>query len=191
METLHKILVPVDFGELSEAALRRAIDLAKAVGATVTVLHVHEYSLWSVDGTPGSTIDAAMRVRDKADRALDALLERYRTSGVEIRGLLREGAPWSETINCARECGADLILVGTRNRSRLSRALMGSVAEKIVRHSPIPVLTFHTPPPAGDEPAHEASPAPGPTGATGTAAPVAPHAAPHHDEEILALSGAV
>jgi universal stress protein A len=56
--------------------------------------------------------------------------------------MLRSGAPWQQTLEVAREIGADLIVMGTHGRSGLAHAFLGSVAEKVVRMSPIPVLTL-------------------------------------------------
>jgi nucleotide-binding universal stress UspA family protein len=145
MDPMRKILVPVDFGELSEPAIEKAIEFATAFSGAVTVLHVYEYSLWGIDGGPESAIDSAGRIRQAAEKELDLLVTKYRSRGVEVTGLLREGIPWSETLSYAQETGADLIVLGTDGRQGLPRALLGSVAEKIVRYSTVPVLTLRVP----------------------------------------------
>ena len=72
---------------------------------------------------------------------MDELLKGLKDRGVPISGQLRRGVPWECVLETAKETKADLIVMGTHGRKGLARALMGSVAEKVVRLSPIPVLT--------------------------------------------------
>ncbi len=147
--TIRKILVPVDFGELSEATVEKAVAFAEGLGATVTVLHVYEYSLWGIDGGPESAIEPARRLRHAAEKELDRLVDAYGSRGVGVAGLMREGIPWSEILDYASHNAIDLIVMGTHGRKGLPHALLGSVAEKIVRTSTIPVLTLRVPIPPG------------------------------------------
>jgi nucleotide-binding universal stress UspA family protein len=192
MDTMRKILVPVDFGELSEPAIEKAIEFATAFGGAVTLLHVYEYSLWGIDGGPGSAIDSARRIRQAAEKELDALVTKYRSRGVEVAGLIREGIPWSETLNYAQESGADLIVLGTHGRRGLPRALLGSVAEKIVRCATVPVLTVRGL--SGSDAATKIVKKTMKLGASKNLTSKGPtrgfHGG-HHDEEVLAISGAV
>jgi nucleotide-binding universal stress UspA family protein len=188
MDTMRKILVPVDFGELSEPAIEKAIEFATAFGGAVTLLHVYEYSLWGIDGGPESAIDSGRRIRQAAEKELDALVTKHRSRGVEVTGLIRMGIPWSETLNHAQESGADLIVVGTHGRRGLPRALLGSVAEKIVRCSTVPVLTIR-----GTSSSDAAAKVTKGTTKVAASKNIAGKglAAGRHDEEVLAVSGAV
>jgi nucleotide-binding universal stress UspA family protein len=186
MSPIRKILVPVDFGELSEPALEKAVVFAAALGASVTALHVDEYSLWAIDGGAELTIDSARRIREAAAIELERLVDRHRSrNDVEIEGVIREGAPSSEILHYAKESAADLIVMGTHGRHGLPHALLGSVAEKVVRLATVPVLTLRGP-------SHSNASAEGEkeTGAPEKGAPEGLETA-HHAEEVLAISGAV
>jgi nucleotide-binding universal stress UspA family protein len=142
MSPIRKILVPVDFGELSDPALEKAVVFAEALGASVTALHVYD-SLWGIDGGPELSVDSARRIRQAAATELEQLVDRHRSrNDVEIEGVIREGVPWSEILNYAKESAAELIVMGTHGRRGLPHALLGSVAEKVVRFATVPVLTL-------------------------------------------------
>jgi nucleotide-binding universal stress UspA family protein len=146
MSPIRKILVPVDFGELSDPALEKAVVFAEALRASVTALHVNEYVLWGADGGPELTMDSARRIREAAALELERLADRHRSrNDVEIEGVIRAGVPSSEILNYAKESGADLIVMGTHGRHGLPHALLGSVAEKVVRLATVPVLTLRGP----------------------------------------------
>jgi nucleotide-binding universal stress UspA family protein len=187
----RRILVPVDFGELSRPALKEAVALAQYSGASVTLLHVYEYSLFGLDGGPTSTIDAARQLRQAAEDSLRELVALYVSQKVQIISVLREGLPWTEVLRYAKESGADLIVLGTHGRRGLPRALLGSVAEKIVRSARIPVLTIHAPSPAQDDRAERHDATPALVNSHRTASPEAKLQGSRHAEEILAVSGAV
>jgi nucleotide-binding universal stress UspA family protein len=70
-----------------------------------------------------------------------------RTSGVPITSVLRVGPAWEQILRTSQEQGAELIVIGSRGLHGLPRALMGSTAERVVRHSPVPVMTLHGPVP--------------------------------------------
>lgn len=138
---LSAILVCTDFSPLADRALDVALDLAARVGAKVTVLHVWDLPAFSLP--PGylvPTEDVVGAVRGAAQGRLKALLEEHARAGVAVRGELREGVPWEQVDAVARETSADLVVVGTHGRRGLGRALLGSVAEKVLRTSNRPVL---------------------------------------------------
>lgn len=141
------ILVATDFGETSDCAIDYAISLAKPLGAQIVLAHTYEIPLVGFpDGAVVATAELTEQVLRGARSALDAQVERKRDGGVPIRGMLKDGDPADAVIESAKEVLADLIIVGTHGRTGLPRVLLGSVAEKIVRRSPVPVLTVHAPP---------------------------------------------
>jgi nucleotide-binding universal stress UspA family protein len=146
MPPIRTILAPIDFTEPAEQALDYAIDLAKQLGASVLVLHAHEIPVY---GFPDAALiappDVAKRIADAAKAGLDAALERRAGCGVKLTGMLREGPPWEVIEEVAKSAGADLIIMGTHGRRGLARALLGSVAERVIRTSTRPVLTVHAP----------------------------------------------
>jgi len=148
MLEIRRILVPVDFSEKSERALDYAIEFAKKFGASVTLVHAYEipvYGYGLVDASLVASPDLAARISDAAQKTLDALVASRADRGVPIQGILRNGVAWEEIANVAKETHADLIVIGTHGRRGLARALLGSVAESVIRTSDVPVLTIHAP----------------------------------------------
>jgi nucleotide-binding universal stress UspA family protein len=143
MLTPTKILVPVDFSPNSEQALDYAIDFANKLGATVYVLNAIALPALGIPelgvALASTTIESI--VRDN-QAALDKLVEARQGKGKLGEPILRTGDPRDIIPHVAEEIGADLIVMGTHGRRGLSRALLGSVAEMIVRTSPVPVLTL-------------------------------------------------
>lgn len=153
------ILVPVDFSAHSELALRYATALASRVGASVDLFHVVEDSV--ANGAWGSEffIPDFSEFRARLVEEGQRLLERYRTlvgdAGIPIHTAVHVGQPAQTITEYATTLGADLIVMGTHGRSGLSHLLMGSVAERVIRSAPCPVLTVrdvaakdHAEPPA-------------------------------------------
>lgn len=139
-----KILLSAhDFDEISERALDEAIELARKLGAKVVVAHVYSVPMYSFP--EGSSLipsaEDAARIAEAAQRSLDEVLARRRGAGAPIEGVLRAGVPDVEICRLADEIGADMIVIGTHARGRLARALLGSVATRVVREAKQPVLT--------------------------------------------------
>ncbi len=139
------ILVPHDFSETAEHALGYAVELAQKLGARITVVHVCELPSYGYPDGVALTAEITSNIRAAASGALEATAARARRPGLEVQTLLRDGVAWSEIDASAQKVRADLIVIGTHGRHGLARALLGSVAEKIVRTSPCPVLTVHGP----------------------------------------------
>ena len=136
---LTNILVPTDFSSGSQQALIYAIALAGKVGARVNVLSVIGVPSYGVPEL-GVGLTAPMIDTLIADNqaALDQLVRDMPDVGDR---LIRVGDPRDVILQTAEEIKADLIVMGTHGRRGISRALLGSVAEMIVRTSPVPVLT--------------------------------------------------
>lgn len=141
------LLVAVDFNALSELALERALDLAAALAARVTVLHVYAMpALRIADSDYIPSAEEVSRVSTAAEKQLEALLARHARPGVTVKHLLRSGRPPAEEVHAVvEEVGADLIVVGTHGRGMIGRAILGSVAMDVVRTAKVPVLTVHEP----------------------------------------------
>jgi nucleotide-binding universal stress UspA family protein len=142
MKEIHRILVGVDFSPTSDRALAYAATLAQKVGAELLLLHVYQIPAFAFPETivpaPPETID---RLIGESRKHLEALAERVRSHGVSAAIDLVPGAAFAEIVSRAREGNFDLVVVGTHGRTGLRHALLGSVAEKVVRKSPVPVLT--------------------------------------------------
>lgn len=133
----RRILVATDFGSSSDRALETAAALATRFSADLTVLHVIEEVAYAYPFPMPK--DVRPRARARVDEVIDGLRSRV----VRATGVLREGIAWYEIISAAEELGADLVVVGSQGRHGLPRFVMGSVAERVVRTSPVPVLTIH------------------------------------------------
>lgn len=145
MATLfRRILVPHDFSEPATRALAVAADLAAARRGRLVVLHVippiyhpHGHAPWFPD--------AALIARER--RQLETIVERVaRGRRLPFACRVEVGGPLEHILDAAR--GADSIVMSTAGRTGIPRLLIGSVAERVVRHSPVPVLTVR-PPAAG------------------------------------------
>jgi nucleotide-binding universal stress UspA family protein len=146
MISIKTILVPVDFTETSDKALDFAIDLATKLEASVTVMHAYEIPVIGFpDGALVATVDIATRIQEAAQKGLEASVEQRKDRGVPIASVLRDGVAWEEIRAVAEETHADLIVIGTHGRRGIARALLGSVAENVIRTVKTPVLTIHGP----------------------------------------------
>ena len=132
---LEKILVPLDFTGCSEKALAYAIPFARQFDAELTLLHVVQPSMPAADMpilVEGEPVEDAQKNLDAIQRKLSGLL---RSTTV-----VRVGSPHHEIIEVTKELEVDLIILSTHGRTGLGRVLLGSTAEKVVRHAGCPVL---------------------------------------------------
>jgi nucleotide-binding universal stress UspA family protein len=134
------ILVGTDFSDLARAALDWAVDLADPLGARIVVAHVFDLP---IVGFPDAAlmVDAhtAARLSDDAQKALDAEIARVRDRGVAVDGTLKQGDPRDILPVLATSLDAGLIVIASHGRRGLAHALLGSVAESVMRGSKIPV----------------------------------------------------
>ncbi|MBI4552507.1 MAG: universal stress protein [Candidatus Latescibacteria bacterium] len=144
---LKRLLCPTDFSEPSEHALTYAISLAQQYGAVLYLLHVIE-PLTPVPGIemgPVLMYDERPDLLQRVHELLDEMVPEDVKAKIEIKPLIRRGAPFLEIIRTAREEEIDLIIIATHGRTGLSHVLLGSTAEKVVRKAPCPVLTIRHP----------------------------------------------
>jgi nucleotide-binding universal stress UspA family protein len=136
-----KILFPTDFSHAGDAALSHAATLARESDATLLIVHVEEpLPAYVGEGYYGLPNPPNPEVR----RMLEAIKP---PEDVKYAHVLLVGDPASEIVRLATEEKVDLIVLGTHGRTGLTRLLMGSVAEQIVRRAACPVLTFKQPKP--------------------------------------------
>jgi universal stress protein A len=142
-----RILVPVDFSSSSLQALEFAADLAKPFDAEVVVLFVIEPVLYPVPDFASAHSSALAELVDDQRRSARAELarsaRRYARRRVRLRTAIEYGAPPRVIVDAAKRAKADLIVMATHGRTGVSRLLMGSVAERVVRTAACPVLTLH------------------------------------------------
>jgi nucleotide-binding universal stress UspA family protein len=144
--TLRQILVPVDFTETSDRALGYAVELARKFDAAVAIMHAYQIPVYGFpDGAYITTADVASQISNVSQARLDSLVDSQKLANVPLVGILRDGVAWEEINSVADEIHADLIIIGTHGRRGLARALLGSVAENVIRTAKIPVLVIHGP----------------------------------------------
>ena len=134
----RKILSPVDFGENSLAALDVAANLARQGAATVIVLHV--ISLVMSPGEVPAEIEIYREQEAEAKEKLKEIVAN-RLKAVDHQIIIRIGDPAKVIVQAAETLAADVVVMATHGRTGVSRMLMGSVAERVLRDSPCPVLT--------------------------------------------------
>lgn len=143
MIRLNRILLPTDFSEFSDVATKYACAFTEQFGAELHLLHVLEvFESTTPDfalglALPSRTAESLQAVEDALTKVLDPAW----SEGRDFTKTTAEGPPFLEILRYAKEQDIDLIVMGTHGRSGLVHVLMGSVAERVVRKAPCPVLT--------------------------------------------------
>jgi nucleotide-binding universal stress UspA family protein len=141
MTQYRAIVVPTDFSPASEAALKHAIGLAPQLDCDLHVVHVWQLPVYTVpDGYFMLGAEATGRLVEGLEKSLIELKSVHAAPEVKLKTYLREGAPDAEVHRLVEELGAGLIVMGTHGRRGIAHALLGSIAEKIVRTSKVPVM---------------------------------------------------
>jgi nucleotide-binding universal stress UspA family protein len=139
---IRHILVPTDFSDGSRAAFDTALDLALDSGARLTLFHVHHVpTSLAPDAIIPVSPELLHDLEHSADLALDQSCDKARAVGIAADHQTSFGTTHTEICSAADQLGVDLIVIGTHGRTGLSHVLLGSVAEKVVRHARCPVLT--------------------------------------------------
>lgn len=135
------ILVPIDFEAPSQEALKTALAYAPKLGFSVVLVHVYTVPVFVYPGfspivTPGLPED----IENAAKQALSKLAEE---SG-HLKTMLRMGDPAVEILSAVDELKPELVVMGTHGRKGFAHLILGSVAERVVRQCPVPVLTVRS-----------------------------------------------
>lgn len=142
MKTIRKILVPTDFSEHSFTALEYVLSLTAMYDAKIYLIHVVD--AMPVYAFPQVDLHSETVFRDmvaKAHEELNHLVSRKVGNTRKVVTTVLRGEVYKEIVNFAQEEGIDLIVIATHGRTGLAHVVMGSVAEKVIRYSPVPVLT--------------------------------------------------
>jgi nucleotide-binding universal stress UspA family protein len=146
VNTQH-ILVPIDFGDCTHGLVEQASGLAKSLGARLTLLHVTDPPEglggleFEADGGTQSSQELLDQEAHDRLRGYAALAEQ---AGVSVATRVVHGEPSEHILLGARQLSADMLVMGTHGRRGLARLVLGSVAETVLRESPIPVVTVRT-----------------------------------------------
>jgi len=146
--TIQHFLVPIDFSTYAEQALDYAVTLAKQLQARVTLLHVIQPPL--IAGADMGVWPSPAFVEEleaAVTRDLEGYLARVTAAGLEGEIAVVHGVPFQEILDTTKARQVDLIIMGTHGRTGLPHILLGSVAEKVVRLAPCPVLVARQPTP--------------------------------------------
>ena len=144
MQPIEKILVPVDFSENAFVALEMASQIAHAFSAKIILYHVIEMPpvfQGEAERRLPLVKDFENAVKERAQQDMEDFLATCPKGNYTIRTEIGEGKVFIEIIKAAVHHNVDLIVMGTHGNSALKQMLIGSVAEKVVRKAPIPVLT--------------------------------------------------
>jgi nucleotide-binding universal stress UspA family protein len=143
---IRRILCPVDFSQPSQAALHCAADLARQFGAQLTILHVYQVPAYPLpEGVLLPSRVSLFDLFERLDRALASWKRDAEQRGApHVDVATTQGAAWSEICRTATCDDYQLIVIGTHGHTGLRHLLLGSVAERVVRHAPCPVMTVRS-----------------------------------------------
>jgi nucleotide-binding universal stress UspA family protein len=152
MALFDSIVVGTDGSETAREAVRRAVELARVLGARVQVVSAYEPVAEPAAPAPVATEDDAARAadawavapREGVDAILADVVAVARAAGVEAEVHARQGSPADAILDVAEETGADLIVVGNKGMTGAERFLLGSVPNKVSHHAPCSVLIVRT-----------------------------------------------
>lgn len=139
----NRIVVPTDFSDCSEEAWALAKRVAARLGSEVVLAHILVEPI--VYGDASLATDSTWQLFEQGRKWVEEKIEEWasgaRAQGITVRTIVRTGSAHEEIVNLATDEPAELIIMGTHGRSALNRALLGSVADRVVRFAPCPVLT--------------------------------------------------
>ena len=146
MIAIKKIMIPTDFSEYANHALKYAVTMAQSFQAKLYLMHVYDLPLTSpmLPAEPYPTVTRTQQQHEE-EKNLNRLVEELRATGVDAEPVFELGRPYMEIVRSAKELDVDLVILATHGRKGLSHLIFGSTAEKVVRLSPCPVLTIKHP----------------------------------------------
>jgi universal stress protein A len=144
---MKKILVPTDFSDCARRAEETAVGLGRALGSQPVLLHVAVETPLYNEGMRGlvDPVTVYEAQREWAETTLATRAAEMRTAGVSAHAAIRSGVAVDEILKFATDEHCGLIVIGTHGRGGLSRLLLGSVADRVVRQATWPVMTIRLP----------------------------------------------
>jgi len=139
-----KILVPVDFSEYTDDILRCAAEIARKFGSSVHLLHVipnmDYFTPYESFMAAENMVEVQKSIEGEVEKDLQEVADKL--TDVPLTKIVRTGVAWAEVTDYVRTEGIELVVMGTHGRGGIEHILIGSVAEKVIRKSPCPVLTI-------------------------------------------------
>ncbi|MBW1706414.1 MAG: universal stress protein [Deltaproteobacteria bacterium] len=150
MKNINRIMVAIDLSDYSKETLEYATDLAadlKTDLVIVNVINQRDIDAYAKIAQMNSAFSAEdfveMRKKERIDM-IQELVEKCDCRDVSVKTIFRTGVPFRELLEAIKKEGADLLVMGTRGRSRLKGVFLGSTAEKTIRRSPVPALILRS-----------------------------------------------
>ena len=138
------ILCPVDFSDTSTSAAYNAINFASEIKAEITFIHVIDIqALQNIGDLSGGSLNDLDFLIEEEKPILNKLKEECEKKGVKVKTILTHGEPHNVILGAIKEGGHDIVIMGTHGRKGLTRAVLGSMAESVVRKSDVPILLYH------------------------------------------------
>ena len=142
MDEIRKILIATDGSEYTKEAVSTGLHLAKILGAEVTALYVIDQTSFVSFPIDSSIVSVYSLLENEGKRAVEEVKKEGEQAGVKVSTVVVEGSPTRKIVEMAADF--DLVVIGTLGRSALSKLFMGSVAERVTRYAPCPVLVVRS-----------------------------------------------
>ena len=142
MDDLKKILIATDGSDYTKEAVSRGLSLAKVFGAEVTALYVVDQTSFVSFPMDSSIVSVYSLLENEGKKAVEDVVKEGEDLGVKVTPMVVEGSPTKKIVETAADY--DLVVLGTLGRSALSKLFMGSVAERVTRYAPCPVLVVRS-----------------------------------------------
>ena len=143
MSKYKHILVPVDLSVASDAIMQSAIELGRALQAELYIIHVHKIHASNlVEGGMEDAETLSGHEIAKLEKKLEEFIAPYADAGITMTTAVYCGEPYLEIFQAADKTGADMIIMGTHGRTGIAHLVIGSVAEKVLRHAKVPVMAI-------------------------------------------------
>lgn len=142
MQDIKKVLIATDGSDYTKEAVSTGLQLAKVLGAQVTALYVIDQTSFVSFPIDSSIVSVYSLLENEGKRAVEEVKKEGDALGINVTPVVVEGSPTRKIIELAADF--DLIVIGTLGRSALSKLFMGSVAERVTRYAPCPVLVVRS-----------------------------------------------
>lgn len=139
----EKILVPTDGSEFTKIAIQKAMDLAKFTGGKITALYVEDQTIFVNMPLDSAIMNVYSVLKKEGQAAVDYVRDQGAKYGVQVEEKIVEGSPVKMIVEASADY--DIIVMGTLGRTGMSKLMMGSVAERVVRYSNCPVMVVRSP----------------------------------------------
>ncbi|MEZ4570921.1 MAG: universal stress protein [Thermomicrobiales bacterium] len=142
-KSLDCILLPTDGTEFSDSIIDHASD-CRGAEASAHLLRVLESPGWGASAFDAGLVSQYIEAsREMSEQHLEALGGKLKEHGYEVSSELRDGGAADQILDCAKSCGADMIAMATHGRGGIGRLILGSVANRVLQHTTVPLLLIH------------------------------------------------